>query len=98
MMVLKNYWIVLLLLLLISCGEKSLTIDNKPVEVIITQPARPKPIKLSNITWKILTVDNTIYYGLRVKDYEILAVNMEEIKRYIKAQNNIVTYYEKATR
>jgi len=35
-------------------------------------------------------------YVLSVRDYETLALNMAEIKRYIQQQKQIIIYYEKA--
>ena len=35
-------------------------------------------------------------YVLSVRDYETLALNMAELKRYIEQQQVIIIYYEKA--
>ena len=37
-----------------------------------------------------------LFYSLSVRDYETLALNMAEIKRYILQQKEIIIYYEKA--
>ena len=37
-----------------------------------------------------------LFYALSVRDYETLALNMAEIKRYILQQKEIIIYYEKA--
>ena len=37
-------------------------------------------------------------YGLDLKSFENLAINMEQIKRYIEQQNEVILYYEKAVR
>ena len=37
-----------------------------------------------------------LLYALSVRDYETLALNMAEIKRYILQQKQIIIYYEKA--
>ena len=37
-------------------------------------------------------------YGLDLKSFENLAINMEQIKRYIEQQNEVILYYEKAIR
>ena len=37
-----------------------------------------------------------LLYALSVRDYETLAINMAEIKRYILQQKQIIIYYEKA--
>jgi len=39
---------------------------------------------------------NFLFYALSVRDYETLAINMAEIKRYIQQQKEIIIYYEKA--
>ena len=35
-------------------------------------------------------------YVLSVRDYETLAMNMAELKRYVLQQKEIIVYYEKA--
>ena len=101
-MVQKSFLAVLCLLLLSNCSTKAipetLVVDTAPVSISIEQPTQPNPLVLSNITWKILNIDNNIYYGLSVSDYELLASNMLDIKRYILAQKNIITYYEDVTK
>jgi hypothetical protein len=37
-----------------------------------------------------------LFYAISVRDYETLALNMAEIKRYIDQQKQIIIYYEKA--
>jgi|TARA_R110000851_G_scaffold263104_1_gene415608 hypothetical protein len=37
-----------------------------------------------------------LFYGISVRDYENLALNMAEIKRYIEQQKEIIIYYEDA--
>ena len=37
-------------------------------------------------------------YVLSVRDYETLALNMAEIKRYIEQQKEIIIYYEEAVK
>lgn len=72
----------------------------------------PQPDKLSmrTLSWTVITKDNasTIldasypdsYLALTAKDYENLALNMQDIQAYIKQQQQIIlaykTYYEGA--
>jgi|TARA_Y100001951_G_C11054947_1_gene137703 hypothetical protein len=37
-----------------------------------------------------------LFYAISVRDYETLALNMAEIKRYIDQQKQLIIYYEKA--
>ena len=97
-MVQKIFLVALCLLLLSNCGPKPIAIETAPVVTTIQQPNKPNPVILSDIHWKVLNINNNIYYGLPVSDYELLASNMLELKRYILAQKNIITYYEDITK
>ena len=72
--------------------------------------ARPKPLQLTDTRVFVVTKDNfdefvkefTGIYGdlafvaLSMKDYENLAINIADIKRYLEQQKEIILYYEKA--
>jgi hypothetical protein len=78
--------------------------------VKIPTVSRPKPLQLSDTRVFVVTKDNyeefvkefTDAYGdlafvaLSMKDYENLALNVADIKRYLEQQNEIIVYYEKA--
>jgi len=71
---------------------------------------RPKPLQLNDTRVFVVTKDNyemfveefTETYGelafvaLSMKDYENLALNIADIKRFLEQQNEIILYYEKA--
>lgn len=87
-------------------------IEVQTVEVERNIPIqnRPRQLNLSNITWYVVTEENFeefkkryekengmfLFYVINVRDYETLALNMAEIKRYIEQQKQIIMYYEKA--
>ena len=72
--------------------------------------ARPKPLQLNDTRVFVVTKDNfeefkkefTNIYGdlafvaLSMKDYENLALNIADIRRYLNQQEEIIVYYEKA--
>ena len=72
--------------------------------------ARPKSLQLNDTRVFVGTKDNfeefqeefTELYGecafvaLSMKDYENLALNIADIKRFLEQQNEIILYYEKA--
>lgn len=72
--------------------------------------ARPKPLQLNDTRVFVVTKDNfeefkkefTAIYGdlafvaLSMKDYENLALNIADIRRYLDQQEEIIIYYEKA--
>jgi len=79
-------------------------------KVQIPTVARPKPVQLSDTRVFVVTKDNyeefvkefTETYGelafvaLSMKDYENLALNIADLRRYINQQTEIIVYYEKA--
>tara|TARA_B100001564_G_C20350150_1_gene538568 strand:- start:80 stop:301 length:222 start_codon:yes stop_codon:yes gene_type:complete len=39
-----------------------------------------------------------LFYALSVRDYETIAFNMAELKRYIDQQKQVIIYYEEAVK
>lgn len=72
--------------------------------------ARPKPLQLTDTRVRVVTKDTLEeflkqyeeQYGeiaftvLSMKDYENLALNIAELRRYINQQTEIIVYYEDA--
>ena len=108
--------LILLPLLLLSSGCSTWnplkTIEIKTVEVdrVIPTQNRPRPMKMNDIYFYVVTEQNfeefkkrfvkengdLVGYVLSVRDYETLALNMAELKRYLIQQKEIIVYYEKA--
>ena len=77
---------------------------------VIPTVARPKAVQLTDTRVFVVTKDNydefvkefTEIYGelafvaLSMKDYENLALNIADIKRYLQQQTKIIVYYENA--
>ena len=95
-----------------SSFQKVLPLEVKTIEgerKIPTQ-TRPKSISLNDIYFYVVTDRNfeefkkkfekengdLVFYAVSVRDYETLALNMAEIKRYIQQQQELIVYYEKA--
>ena len=88
------------------------TIEIKTVEVerVIPTQNRPRPVNMNDIHFYVVTEQNfeefkkrfvkengdLVGYVLSVRDYETLALNMAELKRYLIQQKEIIVYYEKA--
>ena len=87
-------------------------VQTVEVERNIPKQNRPQQIRMNtNMKWWVVTEENfkefkekfqkengdpLVAYVLSVRDYETLAINMAEIKRYIEQQKQIIIYYEKA--
>ena len=110
--------VLLLPLLLLSSGCSSwrevLPVEVKTVEVERKIPTqnRPRPVKLDDIYFYVVSADNfddfrkrfekengdLVFYALSVRDYETIAYNMAELKRFIDQQQQIIVYYEEAVK
>lgn len=71
----------------------------------------PREIDLKQVTWLTITPENfeeqfalikdqegeLVFLAMTVPDYETMAYNMQEIKRYIVELKDVVVYYRKVT-
>ena len=85
---------------------------TEEVKVDIYQPPLPNEIGLEDVAWFVITKDNWeesvakvegllggdfVVMALTPKGYENMAYNLQEIRRYIRQQKEIILYYRKAT-
>ena len=91
---------------------KTVEVKTVEVERQIPVQNRPPQIQMNtSMKWWVVTEENfkkfkeefqkengdpLVAYVLSVRDYETLALNMAEIKRYIEQQKSIIVYYEEA--
>ena len=95
-----------------SSWREVLPVEIKTVEVerkIPTQK-RPRAVKMNDVYFYVVTEENfaafkerfqkengdLLFYALSVRDYETIALNMAELKRFIDQQQQIIVYYENA--
>ena len=97
-----------------SSFKKVLPLEIRTVEVERKIPVqnRPRSVKLSNLHFYVVTEDtftafkqrfvkqngDFLFYAISVRDYETLALNMAEVKRFIEQQKQIIIYYEEAVK
>ena len=90
--------------------EKEIVTITKLVEREIPTVPHPKTVQMNDV--KVYVVNEEIYeefvkeftaengelafVALSMKDYENLALNVAELRRFINQQKNIIVYYEKA--
>ena len=102
-----------LLLLSSGCSSwrEVLPVEVKTVEVERKIPTqnRPRPVKLGDVHFYVVSADDfkkrfekengdLVFYALSVRDYETIAYNMAELKRFIDQQQQIIVYYEEAVK
>ena len=89
---------------------KKISVQTVEAKRIIPLQNSPRPVDMNNMHFWIVTEQNFeefktkftkkngsfLFYSISVRDYENLALNMAEIKRYIEQQKEIIIYYENA--
>ena len=90
---------------------REIQVTAKPMERKIVQPIMPRAIDLKELQWLTVTPDNweeqlarieqqegeLVFLAMTIPDYEVMAYNMQEIKRYITELKDVVVYYRKVT-
>tara|TARA_S200002703_G_scaffold46390_2_gene40249 strand:- start:4909 stop:5361 length:453 start_codon:yes stop_codon:yes gene_type:complete len=78
----------------------------------IYQPPLPEEIRLEDVEFFVITEKNFdeqvaklekmqsgtyVLFGLTPQDYENMAYNLQELRRYVRQQKEIILYYRQAT-
>ena len=102
--------LVILLSSCSSKPEKEIVTVETIVKPTIAIAQRPRPVEFDELKVKVITESNVqeviqemkdnqgqfLVYALDPVTFKNLAIGIEEIKRYIEQQNDIIVYYEKA--
>ena len=145
-MQLKQIAIALALLTISGCSllqqpPREVKIITKPIQIEIVQPVLPRPLKLKEPKWYVVSdavitenclkneegksdcklgkedlypegythldkfIDSikkkhggdTVFVAMSVADYELMAYNTQEIKRYINQLGEVIVYYRDVT-
>ena len=102
--------LVILLSSCSSKPEKEIVTVETIVKPTIAIAQRPRPVEFDELKVKVNTEANVqeviqemktnqgqfLVYALDPVTFKNLAIGIEEIKRYIEQQNDIIVYYEKA--
>ena len=92
--------------------EKEIVTVEKVIAPTIAIAQKPRSIKMLDANIIVITEKNLpevikkvkagmgefVIYGLDPASFKNLALNFEQIKRYIEQQNQIILYYEKAVK
>jgi len=90
---------------------KQIEVVAKPMERTIVQPIMPREIDLKEVRWLTITPENfesqfkviedqegeLVFLAMTIPDYEVMAYNMQELKRYITELKDVVVYYREVT-
>ena len=104
--------VVLLAILLTSTGcalFEPRVVQAEPLQ--ITQPTLPREMDLKEPYFYVVNGENldeflkeinnqsgqTVFIAMTVADYELMAYNMQEIKRYVNEVGAVIVYYRTVT-
>lgn len=90
---------------------KQIEVSAKPIERKIAHPVMPREIDLREPMWIVVTPSNyeeqlariekqegeLVFLAMTIPDYEVMAYNMQELKRYINELKEVVVYYKTVT-
>jgi ABC-type glycerol-3-phosphate transport system substrate-binding protein len=93
---------------LFSKPEKVVVTQIEYVERTIPIQPRPTPVSLYDLDFYAVTEENLdeflerfekengdiVFFAISVPDYENIALNMGELRRFIEQQQSIILYYE----
>lgn len=91
--------------------EPEIKIVTKTIERKIVQPTLPREIDLKEPFWYVVSEKNleeflerlkneqgqVVFFAMTPGDYELMAYNLQEIKRYVNEMNQVIIYYKKVT-
>lgn len=78
----------------------------------IPQPLLPREVDLKEPYWYVVSDKNideflervskeqagqVVFFAMSVQDYELMAYNMQELRRYIRELKEVVVYYRNVT-
>ena len=92
-------------------SKQQVEVISKPIERTFIQPIMPREIDLKEPYWYVVSAKNideflekvekdqgqVVFFAMSVPDYELMAYNMQELKRYINELKQVVVYYKKVT-
>jgi len=92
--------------------EPQIKIVTNTVKTTVPIVAQPKAVQLNDVKIYVVSKENydefvkefeakngaDAYIAISVKDYENLAFNFSELRRYIEQQKQIIVYYENAVK
>lgn len=102
---------IFLLMLLTACSG-DLSITSRPLRIDVGQTADPAPVSMLPVNFRVVTREtlpalleelsrdqgsSPVFIAITIRDYENLALNFADLRRYIEQQRAVVVYYRQMT-
>ena len=92
---------------LIPKQPREVEIKTVEVRIPIQHPVYPRPIDMKEPKWYVVSNKNLdefltniekeagqmVFVAMSVPDYELMAYNLQEIKRFVKETREVIVYY-----
>lgn len=108
-----NQMISLCALLVLSACAEGLQITSAPADITVAQAADPTPVQMLPVQFRVInrnnleafvqeirtqqSTENPVFIAMTTQDYENLAINIADLRRYIQQQQSIIVYYRRTT-
>ena len=104
--------LIVLMVMLTNCATtRQIEVSAKPIDRQIIQPALPREIDLKEPKWYVVSEKNIdeflerlkkeegqiVFFAMSVPDYELMAYNTQELKRFITELQQVIVYYREVT-
>lgn len=100
-------------LLMSACADPTV-IHTRPIQIDVARTADPEPVRMLPVQFRVVTAEsldsfvsemrtsqgnnNPVFIAVSISDYENMALNLADLRRYIEQQRAIVVYYREITR
>lgn len=101
------------LLLVACGGGQGITVTTRPLEIDLAKTADPNGVTMLPVQFKVVNKDNLdsflselrtnqggnnpVFFAISTRDYENMALNLADLRRYIEQQQSIIIYYRSLT-
>tara|TARA_B100001094_G_C18135345_1_gene774741 strand:+ start:841 stop:1287 length:447 start_codon:yes stop_codon:yes gene_type:complete len=95
---------------LIPQPPREVVIKTVEIKTPIKQPLMPSPVDMKEPHWYVVSDKNIeefqkkikketggVFFAMTPGDYELMAYNLQEIKRFVKETKEVIVYYRTVT-
>lgn len=113
-MIMKVFSMLCCVGLLAACGARELQITTTPAQLTIAPAADPAGVQMLPVQFRVINrdnlttfvadlsqqqgSDNPVFMAMTTQDYENLALNIADLRRYIMQQQSVIQYYRSSIR
>jgi len=91
-------------------APREVEIRTVEMKIPIQHPVMPRPIDMKDPNWYVVSEKNIeefmqriqketggVFFAMTPGDYELMAYNLQEIKRFVKETREVIIYYRTVT-